>query len=49
MPDVQQIQAALRELSAAQGGSLVKEVIKSKMKPEPMIFIGLGRSRRQNS
>lgn len=42
MPDVQQIQAALRELSAAQGGSLVKEIIKSKMKPEPMIFIGLG-------
>ena len=42
MPDVQRIRLALKELSASQGGSLVKEVIKSKMKKEPVIFIGLG-------
>lgn len=45
MPNVdkqKQITSALKELSASQGGSLVKEVIKSKMKPEPVIFIGLG-------
>ena len=45
MPNVdkqKQITSALQELSASKGGSLVKEVIKSKMKPEPMVFIGLG-------
>ena len=42
MPDNKQIQMALKELSAAQGGSLVKEIVKSKMKPGPVIFISLG-------
>jgi len=42
MADKREIEKALRELSASQGGSLVKEVVKAKMKPEPVIFIGLG-------
>lgn len=36
------IESALKELSASQGGSLVKEVVKSKMKDEPVLFISLG-------
>lgn len=37
-----QIEEALRQLSVSQGGSLVKEPKKNKMRPEPCVFIGLG-------
>lgn len=42
MATKKEITNALKELSASQGGSLVKEVVKSKMKEEPVVFISLG-------